>query len=121
MRVYPSFSWNDTSMGYASVHDFAGVTNIFNNKAELRRPGFYCVVKNRVIQISLPDKDEIKCLKIFSLDGKQIAELDPSSFKKGSIYLIPLKEILSCKKSAMVLLIVEGKKGRWTQKVWIRN
>lgn len=122
MRVYDSNKGNDSVMGYATTHDYYSPDQPLPVKNDLfKNVRFICTLKNRILKIALPGNEEIKRIKIYSLTGTLIAEVNPALFKTASEYLIPLKAIFTSKISSMVVITVEGKSSRWTQKVWIRN
>lgn len=121
MMVYPSFKWNDTAMGYATAYNYFTHKQTPVNKHRPEPTGYCFSLRNRTIKIALPGKEQIKRLKIFSLGGSLIADLDPSSFKAGFEYLIALNAIFPTRTSGLYLFVIEGNNRSWKQRLWVRN
>lgn len=121
MRIYQSFS-DDTIKNFAPVYNYfaRNVSNLkFNNKTRTDISTFE-ITKNS-IRIEFTDNSKIQRIKIYSLSGKIIADINPESFiSKSGGYIIPLEKILSSKVACMVLLKIEAKNCCWTKKIFIK-
>lgn len=122
MRIYPTFS-DDTIKGFAPVYNYYVKKGPFvniKNKTEKSGISIFAVRKN-TLRIKLTDSKKIRRLKIYSLSGTVIADINPESFvSKFGYYLIPLEKILSSKVSCMVVLKIEAENFCWTKKIFIK-
>lgn len=120
LRICSTFISEDTSIGYAQVYNVK--ENTSNKGSMIKRAlSFICQIRSGNLFIATPENQMIKRIRIFSLNGTLIAEVNVEQYNYGEYYSIPLNSLVKNRISCMVILRIEGDKNSWTKKIWLKR
>ncbi len=112
LRIFSTFKgYDSTSTAYAST---VPVYWKPTTGAEMLRTAIVkgrCSYSRGMLRISLPGNEKIRRVRIFSLDGKLLAEFDPQHYRTDSGYAISRSVFKQVSGNCMVIVRIQGEKG----------
>ncbi len=129
MKIFPAFKgYDSTATAYAKTRtaysgDFTSIENspgIKQHKTIAFPDKLRCFSSGGHLFVKLPRDGIISRIRIYSINGKMIADFDPSQFKTANGYLIRTSSIRAGNLSGMVIVRINGNNGEWREKIIIR-
>ncbi|MFP4242724.1 MAG: hypothetical protein ACLFQB_12420 [Chitinispirillaceae bacterium] len=123
LRIFSTFkSYDSTTTAFASASPVywkestdASAPDV---SAGIRVP-FCCRVQKGQLKIALPGNEPVKRVRIYSLSGKLLADLNPADYKSASGYIIPRSCLRTIANNSTVVIRITGEKTHRSQRVVI--
>ncbi len=121
MKIFPSYRGYDST-----ATAFAPITNVYadeyhvglKNRAKVSNDlKLSCKRVGNTIRIVIPGNARVNKIRIYSLAGKLLAQLDPAKYKTDHSYSIPLAEFFDTLNSQVVIIRMFGESGIWNKKM----
>jgi hypothetical protein len=109
LKMYPAMSRPDS--GVFALVDKRYQVDLTGRTAtrKLANTRFSCTISNGMLKIMCPIGKSINTIKVYTLSGKLLAELDPSNYIQSGEYLVPKDLLLKNRTiSQMVIVRIEG-------------
>ena len=128
LKIFPSYQGYEDKTGFAAIEEaYAKDGGITRAAAPADATGvqasrrFLCRLDQNGLSITLPGTSRAQHIRLFTLAGRLLADIDPLKFSSGHGYFIPLRHLLHhTARQGVILVRIEGTEGNWSRRIILR-